>query len=73
MFLRLRSHQSGIPRNDCEQFGMQGTVGDFIIDIDKLAFSGMKSINLLFKKSWEEISQELVINANCNKVMDKLG
>jgi len=52
---------------------MQGTVGDFIIDIDKLAFSGMKSINLLFKKSWEEISQELVINANCNKVMDKLG
>ena len=65
MLLRLRARQSKQPRDDCEAFGMQGTVRESVIDLDRLPSKDRGKVDLLFKGNWEEIPQEIAINSNC--------
>lgn len=52
---------------------MQGTVRDSIIDLRRLPSKDRGKVDLLFKGNQEELSQEIAINANCKRVMEKLG
>ena len=55
------------------QFGMQGTVRDSLLDLEKLPSKHMGKISLLFKGNREKIPQKIAINADCEMVKEALG
>ena len=72
MFLRHNAKNNKGPRNDCEQFGMQGTVKELLVDLKKMFPDEKERTDFLFKKDWRKMPHEMAINADCEDVKNRL-
>ena len=54
MVLRLHAKESKTPGDECQHYGMQGTVRDAVVDLSKSLTKNQGNTDLLFKDKWED-------------------